>query len=97
MGAVYKPTYTKPLPDGAELFTRNGERFARWTDGRGRKRTAKVTVPKRGKHAGKMRVVRECGTYTAKYRNGANQVSVQLAKGGAATRLSGVEVLAQYQ
>ncbi len=74
MGTVYRPTYTKPLPDGAELFTRNDDRFARWTDGRGRKRTAKVTIPENGKHAGKMRVVLECRTYTAKYRNGANQV-----------------------
>lgn len=37
MGTVYRETHTKPLPDGAELFTRKGEQFARWTDGRGRK------------------------------------------------------------
>ncbi len=31
--AVYRKTYTKPLPAGAELLTRKGERFARWQDG----------------------------------------------------------------
>ncbi|MBU0716657.1 MAG: hypothetical protein KJ749_00275 [Planctomycetes bacterium] len=45
MGTVYRETYTKPLPSGAEVFTRKGERFARWTDRRGRKRAAKVTKP----------------------------------------------------
>lgn len=71
MGAVYRPTYTKPLPDGAELFTRSGgERFARWTDRRGRKQTAKLTTGR----GGRLRVLRECRTYTAKYRNSANLV-----------------------
>ena len=43
MGTVYRETYTKPLPDDAERFTRKGERFARWTDKGGRKRTERVT------------------------------------------------------
>ena len=30
MGTVYKMTVTRPLPKGAELFTKNGEQFARW-------------------------------------------------------------------
>jgi hypothetical protein len=32
MGSVFKKTYTKPLPAGAELFSRKGQRFARWKD-----------------------------------------------------------------
>jgi len=36
--AVYRETYTKPMPNGPEVFTREGQRFARWTDRRGRKR-----------------------------------------------------------
>ena len=64
MGSVYRESYTKPLPNGAELFTRKGERFARWTDKRGRKRAAKVTTGRDGSP----RVVSECRTYTAKYR-----------------------------
>ena len=46
--AVYRETYTKPLPEGAELFTKGDERFARWTDRRGKKRTAKVTTGRDG-------------------------------------------------
>jgi integrase len=74
MGTVYRETYTKPMPPGAELFIRKGERFARWTDGRGRKRTAKVTTPAKGKHAGTDRLLFEAGTHTAKYRNWAGHV-----------------------
>ena len=29
MGTVYKKTVTRPLPKGAELFTKNGQPFAR--------------------------------------------------------------------
>lgn len=70
MGSVYKETYTKPLPARAELFTRGGQQWARWTDRRGQKRTARVTVPKKGKNAGRMRIVLECSTHVAKYRDG---------------------------
>jgi hypothetical protein len=30
MGTVYRKTFTKPLPPGAELFTRKGQQLARW-------------------------------------------------------------------
>jgi len=29
MESAYRPNYTKPLPDGAELLTRKGERSLR--------------------------------------------------------------------
>jgi len=74
MATVFKETFTKPLPAGAELFTRKGEQFARWIDGRGKTQTAKVTVPTEGKHAGQKRIVQEAGTYTAKYRDGTGLV-----------------------
>lgn len=45
---LYRKTYTKPVPPGAELFTRKGQRYARYTDGRGRTRTAKVTTNEDG-------------------------------------------------
>jgi integrase len=32
--------YTKPLPPGAEVFTRKGKRFARWQDSKGKRREA---------------------------------------------------------
>ena len=69
MGRVFKPLVYKALPDAAELFTRKGERFAKWTDRRGRTRTAPVAVPERGKHAGELRIVVESSRYVAKYRD----------------------------
>lgn len=70
MGAIYRVTYTNPLPAGAELFTRAGERLARWTDRKGRKRTAKVTVGRDGSD----RIVMEAATHVAKFRDGAGVV-----------------------
>ncbi len=52
MGAVYREAYTKLLPAGAEVFTPKGERLGPWTDGDGRKRAAKVTMPTDAEHAG---------------------------------------------
>ncbi len=75
MGTVYRETYTKPLPANAEQFTRKGERFARWHDSKGRKRTAKVTTTDAGD-----RLLIEAGTYTAKLRDGSGLV-VKVATG----------------
>jgi hypothetical protein len=74
MGTVYKATYTKPLPGKAEVTTRKGERIAHWTDSRGRKRKARVTIPTEGKYKGADRIVVEASTYTAKYRDGSGHV-----------------------
>jgi integrase len=68
--AVYRETYTKPLPPGAELFTRAGERFARWTDRHGRKRAAKVITGRDGSD----RLTLACTTHTARYRDGSGVV-----------------------
>ncbi len=76
MGRVYKPIVYKRLPDGAELFTRKGERFAKWTDRRGRVRTASVAVPKRGEHVGQARLVVASGRYVAEYRDGDGKHSI---------------------
>jgi hypothetical protein len=74
MASVFKPTVTKPLPTGAELFTRKGEQFARWKDAKGRTRTEPVTIPAKGKHAGTPRIIFDSTTYIAKYRDGAGLV-----------------------
>jgi integrase len=70
MGAVYRKTFTKPLPAGAEMFTRKGERFARWKDNQGKTRTAPLTAGRDGSE----RIVVKAGTYTAKYRDGSGIV-----------------------
>ena len=66
MASVFRKTATKPLPKNAEIFTRKGERFARWKDGRGKNRTAAVTIGRDGTD----RIVIQAATYTAKYRDG---------------------------
>jgi len=70
MGTVYRETYTKPLPSAVEVFTRKGERFARWTDRAGRKRVARVFTATDGTD----RVLVEAATYTARYRDGTGRV-----------------------
>jgi hypothetical protein len=43
MAYITRPSYTKPIPPGATIFTRKGERFARWQDKKGKTRTAPLT------------------------------------------------------
>ena len=66
MGSVYRETYTKPLPDGAEILRRKGKRIAKWKDARGKMRTEAVTEGKDGSD----RIAVRAKTYTAKYRDG---------------------------
>ncbi len=70
MGTVYRKTATKRLPASAEIFTRKGQRFARWKGARGKTQTAPLTTGKDGQD----RIVVRCGRYTAKYRDGAGVV-----------------------
>ena len=70
MGTVYKKSFTKPMPADAELFTRVGQRFARWTDAKGKARKALVTASKDGQ----ARLQIQARTYTAKYRDGSGIV-----------------------
>ncbi|MBI5759047.1 MAG: hypothetical protein HZA46_11075 [Planctomycetales bacterium] len=70
MGTVYKKIIARQLPTGAELFTRHGERSAKWKTAKGKARTAKVTTGNDGSD----RLLVEGGTYFAKFRNGAGIV-----------------------
>jgi integrase len=70
VGTVFRKTFTKPLPAGAETFTRKGERFARWKDAKGKTRTAPLTVGKDGSE----RLLIESPYFVAKYRDGAGIV-----------------------
>jgi len=42
MATIYRKTYRRALPEGAEVVCRNGKQVARWTDGNGHKQTAEV-------------------------------------------------------
>ncbi len=70
MATVYRKTYTKPLPSNAEQFSRKGERFARWKDGKGKTRTARVTTGKDGSE----RIILEAKRFLAKFRDGGGVV-----------------------
>src|SRR5262245_23804428 len=60
---------TKPIPPGAEIVTRKGERFARWRDRHGNVRTAKIIVVSKGKRIGQERIEVVSTFYFARYRD----------------------------
>ncbi len=79
MGTVFKRTATKPLPVGAEFFSRKGQRVAKWRDAKwrdakGRTRTASVIVPTEGKFVGQERIAVKTPTYFADYRDGSGHL-----------------------
>ena len=65
MGAVFKKSYTKPIPDHGELITVKGESFVRVKPPKGRVRIYSVT---RGRD-GELRMSVPSGTYVAKFRD----------------------------
>jgi integrase len=40
MASIFRRTYKRPIPDGAEIVTRKGAKYARWKDKRGRTKSA---------------------------------------------------------
>jgi hypothetical protein len=70
MGTVYRKSVTRSLPQGAELFTKAGEQFARWKPATGRARTAKAVTGADGS----LRIRTLAATFTAKFRDGAGIV-----------------------
>jgi len=74
VGTVFKKQVTRPLPPGAEIITRKGERVAKWKDRRGKSRTAPLTV---GKDGSEQRIMTESPYYVAKYRDGGGVVRVE--------------------
>ena len=71
MGTVYKKTATKPLPAGAKIIVRKGQRLAEWIDAKG-----KTPNGARDRREGRRRPDRghRRRTYTAKYRDGSGIV-----------------------
>ncbi|MCA9095321.1 MAG: site-specific integrase, partial [Planctomycetaceae bacterium] len=70
MGTVFRKTVTKEVPSGAEVFDREGERYARWKNARGKQKVARLTTGRNGSD----RIIVESKTYTAKYRDGSGIV-----------------------
>ena len=65
MGTVFRKQTTRPLPIGADIFTKGGQQFARWKAGK-RTRTAKLTTGRDGAE----RIVTDSPTWLAKFRDG---------------------------
>lgn len=61
MATVYRKTATKPVPDGAKVLTRKGERVAHWKNAKGRSCKAPLTIGKDGSD----RIVIRARTFTA--------------------------------
>jgi hypothetical protein len=91
MGTVYRKTFTKPLPAGAEVVERGGVRLARWRDGAGKPRTARLTAGRDGAP----RILVESGTYVAKYRDGSGIVVEEPT--GCRTEAAARQVLADLE
>src|SRR5262249_6696627 len=64
MGSVFRKSYTKPVPAGADIVQKNGQRVARWRV-RGKLKTAPLTTG----DGGADRLLIESRTYYAKYRD----------------------------
>jgi hypothetical protein len=71
MGSVFKKKVTKALPAGAEVFRRDGRRYARWKV-KSKTRTVPITSGKDGTD----RIVIESSRYYAKYRDASGAVRV---------------------
>jgi len=76
MGMVYKKAYTMPVPAGAEVSERDGQRVARWRLRNGQLRSAEVVDGKDGK----LRVRGQSRLYMARYRDGSGEM-VEIATG----------------
>jgi integrase len=72
VGTVFRKSFTKPIPAGAETCTRKGQRLAVWRDRKGKKRTARLTTGQDGKP----RILIECAFFSAQYRDGTGLLQV---------------------
>ena len=92
MGSLFKKTVTRPLPPDAEIIIRQGERLARWRDGKGKLRTAPVTTGQNGA----ARIRDESGTYVGRYRDGNGLVVGGEIRGGKSGVSWGGEIRCQF-
>jgi len=63
MATIYHKKYIRPIPKGAEVFERGGQKWALWKDRKGETQTARVTPDG-------SRVELETKTWVARYRDG---------------------------
>ncbi len=70
MGMIFRKQYTMPIPSGAEITGRDGQRIARWRLRNGQPRSAEVVDCKDGK----LRVRGQSRLYMARYRDGSGEI-----------------------
>ena len=71
MGHLFLPSSNRPIPPDAEIVVRDGERTARWKDGRGNLRTAAVRATPKGDV-----VVIPGSKYFARFKDGIGETRV---------------------
>ncbi|MGB2985216.1 MAG: hypothetical protein WBE26_04980, partial [Phycisphaerae bacterium] len=76
MGMILRKQYTMPIPPGAEITERDGQRLAHWRLRNGKLRSAEVVNGKDGK----LRVRGQSRYYMARYRDGSGEI-VEVATG----------------
>lgn len=74
MGMVFRKCYTMPVPAGAEIVERDGQRLARWRVRNGQQRSAEVVDGADGR----LRVRGQSRSFMARYRDG-NGAIVEIA------------------
>jgi site-specific recombinase XerD len=89
MAAVYRKSYTMPLPPQAQLVEEFGQMLAKWTDNRGKKHTDRTTLGKRGQ----VKIVRYAPTYLAQYRDADDQIIIEST--GCRDKQAALHVLAE--
>ena len=62
MATIYRKVYPVPMPEGAEIVVRRGQRVARWTDGNGNVKAAPLS-------ADGTKIMHEAGCWYARYRD----------------------------
>lgn len=70
MGMVFKKSYTMPVPGGAEIVERDGQRFARWRLRNGQQRSAEIVDCQDGK----TRVRGQSKYFIARFRDGSGEI-----------------------
>ena len=73
MAAVYRRSYTMPMPKNAEILERNGETIAQWIDAHGKKHSESTTVSRKGQ----LKVIRYAPTFWAQYRDADGRMVVE--------------------
>ena len=86
MATIFKPTYSRVVPDDAEIFVRGGKRHARFKGKDGRKVTAPIVVAKQNKKDPRERCLMESECWYYRFSLGGREFKGKGFKDKEATR-----------